>query len=177
MTPSIRVASADPPSNQAAQIGGNGDRLRSLTRRRQLHLTQLKYIPATLLTQEGALASTLQCTPMSIWKVCTHCIAQYKCTVTSAPEYSGVYKCTFSNKSVLYQCTWAHYQCAVPVYKCTSVPVHKCTSVQVYKCTLVYSALARRWGDFNRIGGVSSLFCRASSLFIRRLSIFILLEA
>ena len=35
-------------------VGGNGDRLRSLTRRWQLHLTQLKYIPATLLvSQEG----------------------------------------------------------------------------------------------------------------------------
>ena len=44
------------PPPKLAELGGGGDTLLSLARWRQVHLTQLKSLPAMLVTQGGCCA-------------------------------------------------------------------------------------------------------------------------
>ena len=77
------------PPPKLTKMGGGGDALLSLARWRQVHLTQLKYIPATLVTQEGGtgIYFTLQWSALHYNKPGGKC----KFTYSSSSEQCTVY--------------------------------------------------------------------------------------
>ena len=156
-------------------MGGGGDTLLSLARWRQVHLTQLKSLPAMLVTQGGcgimdSKALFLQRTTYSA-----------RCFWDTLVKIGGIVKTNW-NTIVLMQCflflffvlvdsIWLLclcFYCSVWFTKWISnglVLYRWCEGVRVMYCSQS-SSLDRCWGDFNPIGGVSSPLLRASSLFI-----------